>query len=185
MPCGDYKGRWRRHRTIGVAEMMNFPGVIAGDPAEVAKLTTGLTDHVDGHAPGGPGAAPNAYIAAGIRSDHEATTYEEALEKRRLGMWVMLREASIARNLRDLLPLVKQYGTERCMFCTDDREPSFIVEEGHIDQMVRVAVEEGISPEDAVVMATLNPATYHRLRNHGAIAPGSQGDNIVSSTLQS
>jgi len=165
--------------------MMNFPGVIAGDPAEVAKLTTGLTSHVDGHAPGVRGAALNAYIAAGIGSDHEATTYEEALEKRRLGMWVMLREASIARNLRDLLPLVKRYGTERCMFCTDDREPSFIVEEGHINQMVRVAVEDGISPEDAVVMATINPASYHRLWHLGAIAPGYQADILVLDDLSS
>jgi adenine deaminase len=182
---GDIESLLRRHRTIGVAEMMNFPGVIAGSESEVAKLQTGLTDHVDGHAPGVRGPSLNAYIAAGIRSDHEATTFEEALEKRRLGMWVMLREASIARNLRDLLPLVKRYGTERCMFCTDDREPSFLVEEGHIDQMVRVAVEEGISPEDAVVMATLNPATYHRLRNLGAIAPGYQADVLVLDDLRS
>ena len=118
---GDIESLLRRHRTIGVAEMMNFPGVIAGHPDEVAKLQTGLTDHVDGHAPGVRGAGLNAYIAAGIRSDHEATTFEEALEKRRLGMWVLLREASIARNLRDLLPLVKRYGPERCMFCTDDQ----------------------------------------------------------------
>ena len=182
---GDIESLLRRHRTIGVAEMMNFPGVIAGDEAEVAKLTTGLTDHVDGHAPGVRGPALNAYIAAGIRSDHEATTYEEALEKRRLGMWVMLREASPARNLRDLLPLVKRYGTERCMFCTDDREPSFIVEEGHINQMVRVAVEEGISPEDAIVMATINPASYHRLWHLGAIAPGYQADILVLDDLKS
>ncbi|GAC1673036.1 MAG: adenine deaminase [Candidatus Dormibacteraceae bacterium] len=182
---GDIESLLRRHRTIGVAEMMNFPGVIAGSESEVAKLQTGLTDHVDGHAPGVRGPALNAYIAAGIRSDHEATTFEEALEKRRLGMWVMLREASIARNLRDLLPLVKRYGTERCMFCTDDREPGFIVEEGHIDQMVRVAVQEGISPEDAVVMATLNPATYHRLRHLGAIAPGYQADILVLDDLRS
>jgi len=182
---GDIESLLRRHRTIGVAEMMNFPGVIAGDEAEVGKLTTGLTDHVDGHAPGVRGPALNAYIAAGIRSDHEATTYEEALEKRRLGMWVMLREASIARNLRDLLPLVKQYGTERCMFCTDDREPSFIVEEGHINQMVRVAVAEGVSPEDAIVMATINPAGYHRLWHLGAIAPGYQADILVLDDLVS
>ena len=180
---GDIESLLRRHRTIGVAEMMNFPGVIAGAGSEVAKLQTGLTDHVDGHAPGVRGPALNAYIAAGIGSDHEATTYEEALEKRRLGMWVMLREASIARNLRDLLPLVKRYGTERCMFCTDDREPGFIVEEGHINQMVRVAVAEGISPEDAVVMATLNPAAYHRLWRHGAIAPGYQADILVLDDL--
>jgi len=181
----DIESLLRRHRVIGVAEMMNFPGVVAGDQAEMAKLTTGLTDHVDGHAPGMRGRALNAYIAAGIRSDHEATTYEEALEKRRLGMWVMLREASIARNLRDLLPLVKKYGAERCMFCTDDREPGFIVEEGHINQMVRVAVEEGISPEDAVVMATINPASYHRLWNLGALAPGYQADILVLDDLHS
>src|SRR5438309_5905799 len=180
---GDIESLLRRHRTIGVAEMMNFPGVIAGDAAELAKLTTGLTNHVDGHAPGVRGPALNAYIAAGIGSDHEAITFEEALEKRRLGMWVLLREASIARNLRDLLPLVKQHGTDRCAFCTDDREPDFIVEQGHINQMVRVAVEEGVSPEDAVIMATINPATYHRLWRLGAIAPGYQADILVLDDL--
>jgi adenine deaminase len=182
---GDIESLLRRHRTIGVAEMMNFPGVIAGLESELSKLETGLTDHVDGHAPGVRGPQLNAYVAAGIRSDHESTTFEEALEKRRLGMWVMLREASIARNLRDLLPLVKRYGSERCMFCTDDREPDFIVEEGHINQMVRVAVSEGISPEDAVIMATLNPATYHRLWHLGAIAPGYQADILVLDDLTS
>ena len=182
---GDIESLLRRHRTIGVAEMMNFPGVIAGRESELAKLTTGLTDHVDGHAPGVRGPQLNAYIAAGIRSDHEATTFEEALEKRRLGMWVLLREASIARNLRDLLPLVKQYGPDWCAFCTDDREPDFIVEQGHINQMVRVAVEEGVAPADAIVMATINPATYHRLWRLGAIAPGYQADILVLDDLKS
>ena len=180
---GDIEALLRLPRVIGIAEMMNFPGVIAGQESELAKLTTGLTDHVDGHAPGVRGHALNAYLAAGIASDHESTTFDEALEKRRLGMWVMLREASIARNLRDLLPLVKQHGTDRCMFCTDDREPDFIVEEGHINQMVRVAVEEGISPEDAVIMATINPAGYHRLWRLGAIAPGYQADILVLDDL--
>jgi len=182
---GDIASLLRRHRTIGIAEMMNFPGVIAGAPAEIDKLSTGLTDHVDGHAPGVRGPALNAYLAAGIGSDHEATTVEEALEKRRLGMWVMLREASIARNLRDLLPLVRDFGPERCMFCTDDREPNFIVQEGHINQMVRVAVEEGITPEVALVMATLHPAQYHRLWRHGAVAPGYQADLLVLDDLRS
>jgi len=182
---GDIESLLRRSRTIGIAEMMNFPGVIAGAPSELAKLETGLTDHVDGHAPGVRGPALNAYISAGISTDHEAFTFEEALEKRRLGMWVLLREASIARNLRDLLPLVKKYGTERCAFCTDDREPDFIVEHGHINQMVRVAVEEGISPEDAVVMATINAATCHRLWRLGAIAPGYQADILVLEDLKS
>ena len=182
---GDIESLLRRHRTIGVAEMMNFPGVIAGADAEIAKLHTELTNHVDGHAPGVRGPALNAYIAAGISTDHESFTFEEALEKRRLGMWVLLREASIARNLRDLLPLVKRYGTDRCAFCTDDREPDFIVEQGHINQMVRVAVEEGVSPEDAVVMATINPALCHRLWHLGAIAPGYQADILVLDDLTS
>jgi adenine deaminase len=182
---GDIESLLRRSRTIGVAEMMNFPGVIAGAPSELAKLETGLTSHVDGHAPGVRGPALNAYIAAGIETDHESFTFEQALEKRQLGMWVLLREASIARNLRDLLPLVKRYGTERCAFCTDDREPDFIIEHGHINQMVRVAVEEGISPEDSVVMATINAATCHRLWRLGAIAPGYQADILVLDDLKS
>jgi adenine deaminase len=182
---GDLEGLLRRHRTIGVAEMMNFPGVIAGQPAELGKLQTGLTQHVDGHAPGVRGRPLNAYVAAGIHSDHECATYDEALEKRRLGMWVMLRDGSAARNLVDLLPLVKDLGPERCMFCTDDREPVFLVEEGHIDQMVRTAVEHGIRPEDALVMATLNPAQYHGLRHLGAIAPGCQADVLFLDDLRS
>ena len=98
---------------------------------------------------------------------------------------MMLREASIARNLRDLLPLVRDFGPERCMFCTDDREPNFIVQEGHINQMVRVAVDEGITPEVALVMATLHPAQYHRLWRHGAVAPGYQADLLVLDDLRS
>ena len=182
---GDIESLLRRSRTIGIAEMMNFPGVIGGAASELDKLGTGLTTHVDGHAPGVSGPALNAYVSAGISTDHESFTYEEALEKRRLGMWVLLREASIARNLRDLLPLVKKYGTDRCAFCTDDREPDFIVEHGHINQMVRVAVEEGVSPEDAVVMATINAATCHRLWRLGAIAPGYQADILVLDDLRS
>jgi len=182
---GDLAGLLRRNRVIGVAEMMNFPGVIAGQPGELAKLSTGLTDHVDGHAPGVHGRALNAYIAAGIRSDHECATYEEALEKRRLGMWIMLREGSAARNLVDLLPLVRELGPERCMFCTDDREPVFLVDEGHIDQILRVAVEHGVRAEDALAMATLNAAQYHGLTHIGAIAPGYQADIVVLDDLRS
>jgi adenine deaminase len=175
-------GELLRHpRVLGVAEMMNYPSVIAGEPEELAKLAQ--SDHVDGHAPRVSGGALNAYIAAGIRSDHEATTYDEALEKRRLGMWVMLREASIARNLVDLLPLVQRYGPERCLLCTDDREPNFIVEEGHLDQMLRKAVAGGVAAEDALVMATLNAAEYHRLWRLGALAPGYQADVVVLEDL--
>lgn len=181
--AGDLGGLLRRHRTLGIAEMMNFPGVIEGAPGELAKLELGA-EHVDGHAPGVTGPALNAYIAAGIYSDHECSTYEEALEKRRRGMWIMLREGSAARNLVDLIPLVKKFGPERCMFCTDDREPVFLVDEGHIDQMLRTSVEHGVSAEDSLVMATLNPAQYHGLPHLGAIAPGYQADIVVLDDLR-
>lgn len=181
---GDLAGLLQRHRTLGIAEMMNFPGVVGGAPGELAKLEIGAA-HVDGHAPGVRGAALNAYVAAGIYSDHECATYEEALEKRRLGMWIMLREGSAARNLVDLLPLVRNYGPDMCMFCTDDREPVFLVDEGHIDQMLRTCVSNGIRAEDALVMATLHPAQYHGLRRLGAIAPGYQADIVVLDDLSS
>jgi adenine deaminase len=184
LPVGAIKGLLRRRRVIGVAEMMNFPGVIAGDEGELAKLATGLTDHVDGHAPGVTGPALNAYVAAGIGSDHESTTFAEALEKRRLGMAVMLREASNARNLADLLPLVTRFGPEGLMLCTDDREPDLLEEEGHVNQMLRLAVAGGVRPEDALVMATWNPARYHGLRRLGAIAPGQQADLVLLDDLE-
>jgi adenine deaminase len=179
----DMEAILRHPRALGVAEMMNFPGVIAGVPEVLARLE--LSDHVDGHAPGVVGRPLDAYVAAGIRSDHEATTFDEALEKRRRGMWVLLREASNARNLRDLLPLVGQYGPEHCAFCTDDREPDLLYREGHIDQMCRIAVEEGCSPEAALLMATLHPARCHGLMDRGAVAPGMRADLVVLDDLES
>ena len=124
----DMAGILRRGRALGVAEVMDFPSVIAGDPAVLEKVA--LHPHVDGHAPGVLGAELDAYAAAGIRSDHEATTWEEALEKRRRGLWVLLREASNARNLTALLELVRRHGPEYCAFCTDDREPDMLVGRG-------------------------------------------------------
>ena len=182
---GDLASILHRRHALGVAEMMNFPGVVAGDPAELDKLSMRGASHIDGHAPGLTGRALDAYIAAGIRSDHEATTFAEALEKRRKGMWVLLREASNARNLVDLLPLVKEYGPEQCAFCTDDREPDFLLREGHINQMCRIAVEHGVVPEDAILMATLNPARYHGLTEVGVVGPGYRADLVVLPDLES
>jgi adenine deaminase len=178
----DMEAILRHPRALGVAEMMNFPGVIAGVPEVIARLD--LSNHVDGHAPGVSGNALNAYIAAGIRSDHEATTYEEALEKRRRGMWVLIREASNAHNLRDLLPLVKEYGAAHTAFCTDDREPDLLYRDGHIDQMCRIAVQEGIAPEDALLMATLHAARAHGLLDRGAVAPGLRADLVLLDDLE-
>ena len=176
---GDLEGLLRRRRVIGLAEMMNFPGVIAGDERELAKLSLDGATHVDGHAPGVLGKALNAYASAGIRSDHEAYSLDEGRARLRAGMWVLIREASGARNLRDLIPLVAEFGPHRLAFCTDDREPDHITDEGHINSMVRLAVELGVAPEDALVMATLNPATWHGLSHLGAVAPGYQADLLL------
>jgi adenine deaminase len=180
---GDLESLLRRRRVLGLAEMMNFPGVINADESELEKLALAEHVHVDGHAPGVLGKALNAYVAAGIRSDHEALTVEEGRERLRSGMWLLIREASMARNLHALLPLVREFGTNRIAFCTDDRDPEDIAENGHINGMVREAVGAGIAPEDAVVLATLNPATWHRLWHLGALAPGYQADMLILSDL--
>jgi adenine deaminase len=182
--AGDLESLLRRRRVLGLAEMMNFPGVINADQTELEKLRLASGVHVDGHAPGVLGKALNAYAAAGIRSDHEALTVDEGRERLRSGMWLLIREASMARNLHALLPLVQEFGTNRIAFCTDDRDPEDIAENGHINGMVREAVGAGIAPEDAVVLATLNPATWHRLWHLGAIAPGYQADMLVLADLE-
>ena len=182
---GDLEGLLRRRRVIGLAEMMNFPGVVSGNEHELAKLRLPGAEHVDGHAPGVVGKTLNAYAAAGIYSDHEASTIEEGRERLRAGMWLLIREASAARNLHALLPLAREYGTGRIAFYTDDREPEHIAEDGHVNSMVRDSVATGTPPEDALVMATLNPATWHGLRHLGAIAPGYQADLLLLPELES
>ncbi len=181
---GDLEGLLRRRRVIGLAEMMNFPGVIAGDERELAKLRLDGASHVDGHAPGVLGKQLNAYAASGIRSDHEAYSAEEGRQRLRAGMWLLIREASAARNLHALLPVVREFGPARIAFCTDDREPEHIVDEGHINSMVRASVEQGIAPEDALVMASRNGASWHGLSHLGAIAPGYQADLLVLPDLE-
>src|SRR2546430_10671466 len=167
---------------LGLAEMMNFPGVISGSEHELARLR--LAQAVAGRAPGVLGRELNAYAAAGIRSDHEAFTAEEGRERLRAGMWLLIREASAARNLRALIPLVHEYGPGRIAFCTDDREPEHIADDGHINSMVRDAVAAGIAAADALVCATLNPALWHGLAHIGAVAPGYVADLLVLPDLE-
>jgi adenine deaminase len=181
---GDLEGLLRRRRVIGLAEMMNFPGVIAGSASELEKLGLAGAEHVDGHAPGVLGHSLQAYAAAGIRSDHEATTLAEGRERLRAGMWVLIREASGARNLAALLPLVAEFGPGRLAFCTDDRDPDHIVSEGHINSMVRAAVAAGVAPADALVMASHHPATWHGLGDRGALAPGYRADVLLLPDLE-
>jgi adenine deaminase len=164
---------------IGLAEMMNFPGVIYRDPEVLKKVEQAKGRRIDGHAPLLSGKALNAYLTAGIRSDHECTTLKEAKEKLANGMWIMIREGSTARNLKDLLPLVTPKNSRRLLFVTDDRHPKELLAEGHINSIVRKSVEWGTDPVLAIQMATLNPAEYFRLDDLGAIAPGYRADIIT------
>src|SRR4051794_5261331 len=176
MGPSDMEGLLLRDRALGVAEMMNFPGVIAGDPEVLAKIQLPDATHVDGHAPEVRGRALDAYASARIRSDHESVTWEEALDKRRRGMWVFLREASNARNLVDLLELVRRFGPDGCALCTDDTEPNDLLRDGSVDHGFRLCVANGIAVEDALTMATLHAARAHKLDDLGAIAPGFLAD---------
>ncbi len=175
----DLTPLWDHPRVIGLAEMMNAPGVLFRNPGVLAKLRSAGERPIDGHAPSLSGKDLAAYIAAGVRSDHECTTLEEAREKLRLGMHIFIREGTTARNLRDLLPLVTPQNAHMCHFCTDDRHPADLLEEGHMDDLVRTAIGEGLDPIVAIQMATLHTARTFGLRNVGAVAPGYQADLVV------
>ena len=168
---------------LGLAEVMNYPGVVKGDQRVLSKIQTFSGRIVDGHAPGVSGMELNAYVAAGVMSDHECTTVAEALEKLRLGMTIFIREATTAHNLRDLLPLVTPENAARVCFCTDDRHPQDLVNEGSIDHLIRLAVSAGLDPLLAIRMGTLNAAEYFRLHDRGAVAPGRLADLVVFSDL--
>lgn len=170
-------------RVLGLGEMMNYPGVLSADPAVLDKLAIfwNAAKAIDGHAPGLSGPGLSAYAFSGIRSDHEATTAEEALEKLGKGMWIMARMGSGARDLENLVPAMDGQTTRRMMLCTDDRHPNDIAQEGHIDAAVRSLVACGLPFMDALRMACHNPAQYYGLRRSGAVAPGYKADLVVFS----
>lgn len=176
----------RDERVLGLGELMNYPGLLAGDPRVLDKLSLfwEAGKAIDGHAPGLSGRDLSAYALSGIRSDHEATTPEEAYEKLGKGMWIMARMGSSARDLENLIPAMDGESVRRMMLCTDDRHPNDIVSEGHIDAAVRALVSGGVPPIDALRMACHNPATYYGLRRSGAIAPGYAADLVAFSSLE-
>ena len=174
-------------RVQGLAEMMNYPGVIAADNATVSKIVASQAHHkkIDGHAPGLSGKALNAYISAGVYSDHECADLENAMEKLRLGQFIMIREGTAAKNLEALIDLVKSPKLfDRCMFCSDDKHPSDLLEAGHIDDICRKAVSLGADPIQVVQVACLHAARYFLLNNRGAIAPGYLADFAVVEDLK-
>ncbi len=171
--------------TIGLGEVMNFPGVLAGDKEVLAKIASAKGKIIDGHAPGLGGKELNAYIASGIHSDHESTSYEEAREKLLRGMYVMIREGSSEKNLEALLPLVTDKTYKRCLFVVDDRDCADLMKDGDIDAVVRKAIGLGLDPIRAIQLATINTADYFRLDGLGAIAPGYMANLIIFDELAS
>ncbi|MFA5309455.1 MAG: adenine deaminase [Dehalococcoidales bacterium] len=182
--AADIKKLLRLRECIGLGEVMNYPGVLAGDAAMLDKIAAAGGKAVDGHAPGLGGQDLNAYIGAGIGSDHESVTLAEADEKLRRGMFLMIREGSTEKNLEELLPLVTARTYPRCCLVTDDRHAADILRDGDIDAVVRKAIRLGLEPVRAVQMATINPAGYFRLKGLGAIAPGFYADLLILDSLE-
>jgi adenine deaminase len=168
----------------GLAEVMNYPGVIQGDRAVLAKLAAFRGHPIDGHAPLISGRALNAYVAAGIHTEHECISVPEAAEKLARGLYILIREATNAQNLGALLPLITPYNSRRICFCTDDRIPQDLLSQGSIDYMVRAAIAYGIDPIEALRMATLNSAECYGLTDRGAIAPGRVADLVIVDELR-
>ena len=186
LDCKDIDWYLDNKKVLGLAEMMNYVGVINGDKNVLSKIVTSQAHHkkIDGHAPELSGNDLNAYIAAGVYSDHECSTFENALEKLRKGQFIMIREGTAAHNLKALMPLLTQQYYSRCMFATDDKHPSDLLYGGHIDYIVKQALKNGADPIVALKTATHHAARYFLLNNKGAIASGYLADIVVVDNLE-
>jgi adenine deaminase len=173
-------------QVLGLGEMMDTVGTVSGEPSVIDKIALAKERGkvIDGHSPQLTGKDLNAYAGVGVLTDHECTTVKELEERIERGMYVLLREGSATKDLRSLLPGVTPQNAHRCLFCTDDRQPESIIEEGHLDNHLRIAVEEGLDPITAIQMGTINAATCYSLHDRGAIAPGRRGDFILVDNLK-
>lgn len=171
-------------RVLGIGEVMNFQGVIGMKPEVMGKIKIARKKIIDGHAPLLSGKDLNAYISAGIRSDHECTKLEEAREKLRKGMWIMIREGTTEKNMEDIIPLVTPANARRCLFVSDDRHPLDLLKDGHLNYTLKKAVRLGLDPILCIQMVTINPAEYFHLEGQGAIAPGYRADLTVLEDLK-
>ena len=180
----DLKKLINHERVLGLGELMDYPNVIEGKSDIIDKIIMADGKIIDGHGPSIEGKDLNAYAAAGIRTEHECSTVEEMLDRLRLGMYILIREGSAARNLKDLIKAVNKENMRRCLFCADDKHPEDILLNGHIDHNLRLAVGEGIDPINAIQMATINAAECYGLKHIGAIAPGYDADIVVLEDLK-
>lgn len=180
----DLEKLMNEERVLGLGEMMNYPGVIGGDEKVLKKLALFQDKVIDGHGPLITAKELNAYVAAGVKTEHECSTKEEMIERLRLGMYIHIREGSAARNLKELIKAVDKDNLRRCLFCTDDKHPGDLLKDGSIDHNIRLAIKEGIDPIDCIKMASLNPAEAYGLKNKGAIAPGYKADLAVIDNLE-
>ncbi|MGH2715613.1 MAG: adenine deaminase [Thermoleophilaceae bacterium] len=185
LDAGDVRELIERHGALGVAEVMNFPGVIGGDPEMLSRIAAAGHRRVDGHSPGVAGRALDAYLAAGAESDHETTRLEDAHERRQKGMWLFIRQGSASQNLEALIPDVVEHGPELAAFCTDDREPDTLLRLGHVNDCARLAVAAGVPEVDALLLASTNPARYHGFHHLGSLGPGHQADVLCFDDLGS
>jgi adenine deaminase len=185
LDANDVRDLIEHHGAIGVAEVMNFPGVIAGDPEMLARIAAAGRRRVDGHCPGVRGRALDAYLAAGVESDHESTVIEEFAEKRRKGMWVFIRQGSASQNLEELVPEIVRHGPDMAAFCSDDREPDTLLTIGHMNDCARLAVANGVSEVDALLLASTHPARFHGFEHLGSLGPGYQADILCFPELGS
>ncbi|MDW7671447.1 MAG: adenine deaminase [Bacillota bacterium] len=184
LTASDLAPLYQHKRVLGLAELMDYPGVVDAEEFILDKIVGAGDRLIDGHGPNIKDKELMAYAASGIQTEHECSTVEEMVNRLRLGMYVLIREGSAARNLRDLVQAVTRENVRRCLFCTDDKHPEDLLTRGHIDNNLRLAVEEGIDPIAAISMATINTAECYGLKHLGAVAPGYQADLVVFDNLK-